>query len=296
MQSESEIKVVYHGGLGEITTRIEFGEAFYKSGLTIPGILEPAIKEEKDYAVLEEIFPRIKILGRPENYERYRNRIGSRGLAVAYISLACGPVAHIMRDLRRYDSFFLDLYDFPETVESLAEVLGIHYDRMIEAAAETDAEVAILGANYDEMLTARPMFEKYFKPWLIRAGDRLHREGKYLLTHTDGENKNLNDIYLDCNFDIADSITPAPMTKIPLEDYRTLYGSKITIWGGIPSICMLRDSMDYRDFTSLVDRLVESCKPYNNLIFSVADTCPPQAEYDRILYLCDCLNNHHRNF
>ncbi|MEJ2564745.1 MAG: hypothetical protein P8141_02065, partial [Gammaproteobacteria bacterium] len=37
-----------------------------------------------------------------------------------------------------------------------------------------------------------------------KAGDRLNKQGKYLLTHTDGENKGLLPVFGTCRFDDAD--------------------------------------------------------------------------------------------
>ncbi|MFQ7550409.1 MAG: hypothetical protein ACLRMZ_09005 [Blautia marasmi] len=51
-------------------------------------------------------------------------------------------------------------------------------------------------------------------PALKEQSDRAHARGKYLATHTDGENTGLMELYLKSGFDIADSICPAPMTKI----------------------------------------------------------------------------------
>jgi len=83
---------------------------------------------------------------------------------------------------------------------------------------------------------------KHILPWLKKGTDRLHEHGKYLLTHTDGENKGLNSSYMQCGFDIADSVCPTPMTKLSLEEYREIYGTNITIWGGVPSVITLRSS------------------------------------------------------
>jgi hypothetical protein len=289
-QTDNELKVIYHTGKGDVTTVIEYGENFLKSGMSIPAVIEHAIKEESDYYRLMEIFSKVNIVPTPERYNAYYDRIGDSGIAVCFISLACGPIGHIQRDLRRMDTFFYDLHDYPSTVERLGEVLGSIYNEMIHAAVQTKAETAIFGANYDDMITIRPLFEKYFMPWLRKAGNILHGYNKYLLTHTDGENADLMESYKKCDFDIADSITPAPMTKLSLKKYRDLFSDTVTIWGGIPSVIMLENSMIFQDFKDFIEKMMIDCVPYNNLIFSIADTCPPQAGFDRIQFLCERLH------
>jgi hypothetical protein len=115
----------------------------------------------------------------------------------------------------------------------------------------------------------------------------LHSAGKYLLTHTDGENKGLMPLFEKCRFDIADSICPAPMTKVPFQEYRDAFGKRITIWGGVPSNLMLKDCCSEENFRQFIKTLIQDASPYNNLILSVADTMPPDADFGRIQYLVD---------
>ena len=57
-------------------------------------------------------------------------------------------------------------------------------------------------------------------PWLQKVSERVHAAGKLLLTHTDGENKDLMSLYRQCGFDVAESVCPAPMTKCTLAEIR----------------------------------------------------------------------------
>ncbi len=255
--------------------------------MSIPDVLEPAIKSIDDYARVAEILSKVQIVPTPDAYDSYRTRIGEQGIAVAYLSLAASPMQHIMRDLRKLEPFFFNIMDDPGPVQALAEVLAVIYEALLGTARESSAEVVILGANYDDAVTYPPFFEKHIMPWLQNAGERLHGAGKMLLTHTDGENRQLVPLYLRSNFDIADSVCPAPMTRVSLRDYRQAFGSTITIWGGIPSIMLLENSCSQADFRSYVDALFEESRPYDSLILSVADTLPPDADFGRMLYIRD---------
>jgi hypothetical protein len=192
-----------------------------------------------------------------------------------------------MRDLRKLEPFFFDMVDDPGPVLSLAETLAPIYEALIEAGCRSSAEVVLLGANYDDSITYPPFYETYILPWLHAAGERLHAAGKLLLTHTDGENRQLLPLLLRSGFDIADSICPAPMTRLSLREYRSAFGGNITIWGGIPSIMVLENSCGEEDFRAYVDAALEESRPYDRLILSVADTLPPDADWDRILYIRD---------
>ena len=109
--------------------------------------------------------------------------------------------------------------------------------------------------------------------------------GKFVATHTDGENQMLLDKYVAAEIDIADSICPAPMTKVSLKETRKIFGEKVTIWGGIPSIATLKESMSDHDFYRLVEDTLEAIGKGDHMILSVADTLPPAADFNRLLYL-----------
>jgi hypothetical protein len=287
--SDYNLKVIYETSRGPVETTIEHGPEFEKSGWTIRNILEPAIKDREDYLRLKELFSNIKIVPYPDRYNAHREKVGIQGAAVAFISLACSPINHIMRDLRKTDLFFLDMYDLENEIIELCEILSVHYDAMIDAALQSEAEISLLGANYDDMIMYPPLFQTHFLPWLKKAARKHHEQGKYLLTHTDGENRELLDLYLESEFDVADSICPKPMTKLSLLEYREKFKDAITIWGGIPSISLLPNSFLWDDFKDYIKIIFKGCKPYDRLILSVADTLPPDADFNRLLYICEAV-------
>lgn len=287
VRSENELKVTYHSAKGDLTTRCSYGPELLHSGSSIPDIIEPAIKQPEDYGRLIEILSRVSVRPTPEKYNAYHERVGNDGVAVAFLSLACGPMHHIMRDLRKYEGFCMDLYDEPHLLARCSEVLGGIYDQLLGSALLSRAEVVLFGANYDETVTYPPFFEEHIAPWLNKAAVMLKPAGKYLLTHTDGENQGLLEAYGNCQFDIADSVCPAPMTKVSFQDYRRFFGRRTTIWGGIPSIILLRSTCSDADFRDYVNKVVAESKPYDHVILGIADTTPPDAEFGRIEYLVD---------
>ncbi|MDQ7815571.1 MAG: uroporphyrinogen decarboxylase family protein [Melioribacteraceae bacterium] len=294
-QSNDELKVIYHTGHGDLTTRCSYGEELFNSGNSIPEVIEHAVKKREDYNALAEILSNVRIQPTPDNYKKYNERIGNAGIAVAFTSLACGPMQHIMRDLVKYEDFCLDLYDDQSTFSGCIEPLAELYDKILDSTLLANAEVVLFGANYDETITYPPFFDEYITPWLNKAYNRLHSAGKFLLTHTDGENEGLLPSFTNCLFDIADSVCPAPMTKLSLQDYREFFGRRTTIWGGIPSNILLKDCCSFENFKNFVKNVIDSCKPYDHLVLSIADTTPPDADFGRILYLAEeCANTFNR--
>jgi len=195
-----------------------------------------------------------------------------------------------MRELMTMTDFFLEMHDYPERLLSLAESMEPWFEQMVAALTESSAEVIFMGANYDETITYPPFFEEHFLPWLARFADMAHSRGKLLLTHTDGENEGLLALYRRCNFDIADSICPAPMTKLTLaEVIAELPG--VTIWGGIPSVAVCDSSMSEAEFQRIVNETIELARDRSHIILSIADTTPATASFQRLLYITELINN-----
>jgi hypothetical protein len=188
---------------------------------------------------------------------------------------------HILHDLASVEAFFLNLHDHPARMAALAESMDGWFDQMLNALVRSPAEIVFIGANYDAAVTSPPFFEAHVLPWLAREAEALHRCGKLLLTHTDGENAGLTALYCRSGIDVADSLCPAPLTRLALAELvEQLPG--ITIWGGIPSVALLSDSMSEREFERLVDDTVALVSGRTHFILGIADTTPPEAGLDRI--------------
>jgi uroporphyrinogen-III decarboxylase len=170
---------------------------------------------------------------------------------------------------------------------SLAESIAEYWRQSLQAAADCPAEVFLLGANYDSAIQYPPFFEKYIRPGLAEFADMLHARGKYLLTHTDGENRGLLQQYVASRFDIADSVCPHPMTRLTIGEVRRAFDGRITIMGGIPSVALLKDCMNDRQFEQFLDEFFEQIGAGDHLILGVSDTTPPAAEFNRLLRIAE---------
>ena len=152
---------------------------------------------------------------------------------------------------------------------------------MFAALVSSPAEVIFFGANYDAVITYPPFFEQHLLPWLTELAPLAHQHDKLLLTHTDGENQGLLPLYRRAGFDIADSLCPAPMTKLTLaEAIAGLPG--ITIWGLLPAVALLEEAMPEADFDRLLNETLPLVAGRPHFILGIADTTPIAASWGRI--------------
>jgi len=68
------------------------------------------------------------------------------------------------------EQFFFALHDCPEAVGKLCQRMRHFYDRMLQVAADSPAEVVLFGANYDDSITYPPFYRKYILPELRAYG------------------------------------------------------------------------------------------------------------------------------
>lgn len=287
MREGDRTTVEYRTPVGTLWTRTVYDERMRAAGITVSHVEKYAFRDPRDYRPLAYLFRHARAEANYEGYMREAERIGERGFVVAYVSAAASPMHLIQRDLMPLETFFYELHDRPEEVHALAEAIRPYWQQMLEVAAGCPAEVFLLGANYDSAIQHPRFFAEHIRPELARFAAALHAQGKYLLTHTDGENQGLLDLYVASGFDVADSVCPWPMTKLTIAQVREAFGGRITIMGGIPSVALVRDSMSDRQFESYLDDFFEQIGQGDHLILGVSDTTPPGAEFGRLLAVAE---------
>jgi uroporphyrinogen-III decarboxylase len=282
-----ETIVEYHTPLGTIRTTTVFTEEMLAAGASVGYITEHAVRGLDDFRILGYIFSHLKVEPRMEGYLACREQVGDRSLVVGYASPAASPVHHVMKEFMPVDQFFYAMHDYPAELERLTEEMKPYYQRILEISADSPAEVIMLGANYDDAITYPPFFARHILPYLRDYADVLHRRGKYLMTHTDGENRKLLKLYLEAGFDVADSVCPYPMTSCRLEEIREAFRDRITIVGGIPSVLLCPGSASFDDCRQFIDDLLARYRGESHFILGVSDMVTADAEWSRLEYITE---------
>jgi len=282
-----ETVIEYRTPVGSIRTATVFTDEMLDAGVSVSHITEHAIREPRDFEVVGYIFSHLKVELQLDGHLALRDQVGERGLVVAWLSPAACPTHHIMKEFMPIEEFYYATYDCPVELQRLAEQMEPFYQRIKEIGADFPADVVLFGANYDDALTPPPFFQKYILPSLRQYAEVLHAKGKYLMTHTDGENRRLLPLYLAAGFDVADSVCPYPMTSCRLEEIRAVLADRITIWGGIPSILLCPGSASEEQFRGFVDDLVARYAHESHLILGVSDMVTADSDWDRLQYITE---------
>jgi methylmalonyl-CoA mutase cobalamin-binding domain/chain len=275
--------VEYHTPLGMARTIGGLTEEMMRAGVSLGWVEEHLIKQPSDYEIAAYIFDNIEVVPNYDGVRAYVAELGDDGVfAMGGPTLAASPVHQIQKELVDSTQFFYEYNDNPGLIRKLAESIEGYFEKVLAIVAEAPAEVVIWGANYDDMLTYPPFFEKEILPWLRRVSQELGGRGKIVSTHTDGENQGLMDLIRDCGCHVAESVTPAPMTKIGIEEYYSRWRDKLTIMGGIPESVLLEETATEEDFEGYLDHLFASVVPGDRLILGTADSTPPDVVFSRL--------------
>ena len=267
---------------GDVTSTLEMTPAMQRDGMSIPFVRKRPIETRADFAPVAQVFEHLEVLPTPAAYSAFRARIGDHGLALANGPIAASPIHLILHDLMDMEAFIYLYMDDPSTLHRLADRLAPFFEAALEALLQCEAEVVWWGANYDQHVTWPAFFRDEIVAWLRTTGNRLREKGKLLATHADGENQHLLPLFPECQLDVAESVCPEPMTHNSLADLRRGMGRATTVWGGIPSVALLDDSMSDPQFSSHLDSVFGELGTGERLILGVSDNVPPDASIDRL--------------
>jgi corrinoid protein of di/trimethylamine methyltransferase len=275
--------VRYHTPLGTVRTAGGLTEEMRRAGVSLGWVQEPLVKEPGDWEIAAYLFRNIEVSPNFEEAAAYMASVGEDGvIAAGGPTLAASPVHQIQKELVDSTRFFYEYHDSPGRIRALAESIEVYFERVLAVVADSPAEVVLWGANYDDMLTYPPFFEREILPWLRRVSAELGARGKIVATHTDGENQGLMDLIRDSGCHVAESVTPHPMTRVPIEEYYRRWRDRLTIMGGIPESVLLDETASEAEFEAFLDHLFASVAPGDRLILGTADSTPPDAVFSRL--------------
>ena len=288
VHEEDGVTVVeYHTPVGSVSCKMTLTDEMLDSGASITWLNEHLIKRPEDYRVVGHIFRNIRLAPDYDNYREFQREVGDRGLAVAHGLGSASPVQHLMRDFVDGTQFYYELADHPKEVRQLVEDLTPFYDQLVRILAESPAEAVMMGANYDDTITYPPLFKEHILPWLQRWADMLHARGKIFMSHCDGENAGLLDLLAASGIDVAESVCAPPMVECSLGAMRRAFGGKITIFGGVPSVALLEESMTEEEFEAHMRGLFAEIAPGDRFILGVSDMVPPDAKWERLVRIAE---------
>jgi len=166
---------------------------------------------------------------------------------------------------------------FDEVIETMMEA----DDPIYEAIREAPAEYVYFGENLSSDIVSPRLFRKYCFNYYKKRVEQLHAAGKKIYVHIDGRLRGLLKIVPQTGVDCVQSLTPAPVGDIPLEDFRKEAGQQVILWGGLPGVYFstkYREELLLNTIYNIIRYYLTDCK----FIVGVADQVPPDGDLNRV--------------
>ena len=277
--------VEYHTPVGMVSTATIYTEEMRKAGASITWVKEHVIKKPEDYRVVGYIFENLELIPDFDDFMKWKNDIGEDGVAA---TRGCGlggasPMHFIQKDFIDATEFYYHYHDHQKEMRALAGIIEDYFNQALKIIADSPGEAVLWGSNFDDMITYPSLFEKEMLPWIRKAADILGSKGKIVICHCDGENLGLMDLIRDSGMDVAEAVTPYPMTKVKIEEYYQRWSDKLTIWGGIPEVLLMEKTATDEDLECYLDHLFKAVAPGRRFIVGIGDTTPAHAVFDRLV-------------
>jgi hypothetical protein len=203
------------------------------AGTTRLQLVERPVRSPEDYKIDAYILEHAEFVSRFEEFHLREQELA--GLGYLFPALNRVPFQSLLIDVLGELPLFYALHDTPAPVERLLEAVDRQTVEMLERLSGLEVPYVEFIDNLEGTMTNPPLFQKYLIPCYQRYADILHRQGKRLGSHTDGNLKQLVCLLPESGLDVCESFTPAPLTTCTFEEAWTAWEKGPLIWGGIPS-------------------------------------------------------------
>jgi len=245
-----------------------------------PLVVEKLLKRPEDYGTVMYIVENTEYYPCYEEFSAYDREIGDDGLPM--VSVGDVPFHHFLADLAGYEKAYLDMFDFPEKVKRLLETIeGVYRERMWPIVAQSPARLILHGAHFSSQTTPPNYYDRYITPYVRKFTEYMHRHGKTVAQHADNDSKEILQQLADSGYDMQECFTTAPMVPCTLKEARQKWGTRMIIFGGVPSV-MLEPRVSDEAFDAYMLDVFRTTAPGEAFILGVADNVMPTSLISRI--------------
>lgn len=158
------------------------------------------------------------------------------------------PLMTLMVAWMGVESMSEGIYDHTPQFEALLDALNQHYDRQVELAAASPAEVIWFGDNVTGSIVSPRLFERYVAPSYARVLPVLRAAGKFPIAHYDGSNRPLVKNLARTALPVIEAFTPPPGGDLSVEEAKAAWPEKV-VWVNFPGAMFLETAENIHAYT-----------------------------------------------
>jgi hypothetical protein len=256
---------------------------------TDPYLKEHLIKDEADFNTVEYILERLDYVPRYPNYFDEQARLGANAFVVPLLPRI--PFQQTLLEYLGETTLFYALYDSPKQVRRLLNILDRQMLELLSELEAFDAPYVEFPDNLHGLMTNPRLFQEYCLPAYQKYTQILHRQGKKVGSHTDGNVKPLLGLLAESGLDVCESFSPYPLTGCRFEEAWAAWESGPLIWGGIPST-ILEEGTRPDEFIAYMEELFS--KIDRPMILGVVDLFMRHNSIERVRQIAQELEKRRR--
>ena len=150
-------------------------------------------------------------------------------------------------------------------------------------------EIVNFGDNLHASTLPPRWFEKYVLPAYIRRCELLHRAGKFVHAHWDGDTRSLLRFAQQTPLDGIEAITPRPQGDVTLEEVREALGDRLFLIDGIPAI-YFDTTYEPAELEACAAKVIELFAP--RLILGISDEISSTGDIERVRLVGRIVDEH----
>ena len=238
------------------------------------------VKDLSDLDIVRYMVEHTKYVPKFDGLERFLKQ--TEGFGVTDIPVFRSPFGKLIHEYLGFEAVAYALYDHePVVLDFLA--FQEEYDlRFVELAVGAPGKIIIISDHADENLISPPWYRRFCIPFYQKACDIIHRAGKYVSTHLDGNFKGYLPFIGEIGFDLLDGCTPAPMFNFEVEELAAALPEKMHCYCGVPA-SLFTINFPPEQIAAFGERIVNAFE--GRVITNVGDILPPTGDIAKVIAL-----------
>jgi hypothetical protein len=212
-----------------------------------------------------------------ERFAQLQHEVGDLGAPTMYMPRM--NVQNLYIEKMGVEKGVFALYDWPDTTHAYFRALEESHERMIDVINASPIDIINFGENVHDGTLSPALFRKYHLPACQRRCEKLHRAGKFVCSHWDGNTHSILKYARETGLDGIEAITPQPQGDVTLEEIKAALGDDLFLLDGIPAI-YFDELFPLQVLEDCTRRIIELFAP--KLVLGISDEISSHGNIERI--------------
>ena len=285
--------VTYSGGVERITTKDAHTRTTLfktpKGTLTKVDLLandgswcttEHLVKDPAGLDIMQYVVENTHYTADNAKVQKLMNQMGGSGLGDLVIPRS--PFGKLVHEYMGFETVIFAMADDGQKLIDFMKVQAVKDLELVHLAAQAPEKLIILSDHTDEFLISPPQYVEYCIPYYQKVCEILHRAGKLVSTHLDGNFKGYFPYLKDTGFDLLDGCTPYPMLNYHPEELAAVLPEGMYAYCGVPS-GFFADGSSTEKIIDFGEKIVKAGN--GRFILNVGDILPTNGDIYKVIEL-----------